>query len=216
MNELMNNVEKDVNDIQPGGRCFFAEMPRTGEFIGIREGWKGYSETTIYDLGHCTVMNARAGNTPGEVESAVTCSLFGRWDNFTKMAMEMDARDEEKGLALHKLEPGDRVTIHNTSDVPVQIPLAKMLGFYTLEAGGEMLAVIDEYKDGLIMAAREERLVVCFSYLNGKACTDNEELKGLKITRAPCDHSEYKWIDHPDGSGGQVPFCPACDKVIEL
>lgn len=31
-----------------------------------------------------------------------------------------------------------------------------------------------------------------------------------------CNHSGYRTIEHPDGSGGEVPWCPVCDEVVSL
>lgn len=31
-----------------------------------------------------------------------------------------------------------------------------------------------------------------------------------------CKHDEYRVIEHPDGGGGEVPYCPACDELLEL
>lgn len=43
-----------------------------------------------------------------------------------------------------------------------------------------------------------------------------DKIDALVQGERPCDHSGYIVAPHPDGGGGDVPFCPACDEVIEL
>lgn len=71
----------DYND-----KIYFAKSDLTGEFIAIEHGTTGYSKTTVYDQTHADVLNERQGNTAAQIKSAVTCSMFGCWENFDKIA----------------------------------------------------------------------------------------------------------------------------------
>jgi hypothetical protein len=225
----MTNETQNTN---ARAQLYFGIAKLTGEFIGIRHGENGFSSTTIYDLGHCTVMNARQGNTPGQIEAAQICSMFGTWGGFTQMAVELDA----KGQGLHNLVTGDKLRLVNTSGQSNELHALDALGveWVTLPADESCEVTICSYEEGLIRVKRgSTEYLGLFSYMNGQSC--NEASQGFKLeSLAPkeqsifidpdtpdsgpqdCEHDQYCLIDHPDGTPELVPFCPACDEIVEL
>lgn len=87
-----NKVNWDSHKV-PDNRVFFFEHPNDpGTFIGCRFGESKYSTTTIYDGGHCAVMNARQGHTAAEVAAAIHCNIMGHWDSFEDLVkMEQES-----------------------------------------------------------------------------------------------------------------------------
>lgn len=71
-------------------RIFFAKpeyapMSGDGSFLGITEGERGYSVTTVYDQDYADVLNERQDITEAMVEAAVQCSMFNNWNTFDKL-----------------------------------------------------------------------------------------------------------------------------------
>ena len=61
-----------------------------GRFIAVRHGKKGWTLTDIVSQPEADACNAVDGITPAEVEAAVCCLRFDRWDNFDRTVSIME------------------------------------------------------------------------------------------------------------------------------
>lgn len=66
-------------------KTYFAQLPSTGEFIGIKHGETGYYRTTVYDQEHANHLNEGQGISPQQVQAALECSMVGNWEKFDSL-----------------------------------------------------------------------------------------------------------------------------------
>ncbi len=58
--------------------CFVVDAA-TNKIVAVKEGEIGYYESTVYDLAHADLLNARMGITHAMREAMLVGSMFG-WD----------------------------------------------------------------------------------------------------------------------------------------
>lgn len=75
-----------VSTLTEINRIYYAKHIDTGRIILITHGQNGYCETKVVSEQHARILNRGLGNTEGDVEAAVMCSMFDCWQDFDHLA----------------------------------------------------------------------------------------------------------------------------------